>query len=209
MAELRTIVKKLLEFFDRNVYYVPRTKPAVFYLADREGGGVLINTPPFEVSTLRDINAVMPLQYVFYPSRFGAIDAAAWRKASGAKVLVSSAEAQHVQGPVDVMLDREYRFSRTIDFLPMSGRTAGSCALRCKNKPGIVFFGPILGGDGCPRLTRQVDDYSFENRMFGALGLQDLKYEYAFTDDFVDGKSFYGPGAASAIVSELRELFYD
>ena len=34
---------QLLRLPARRVYYLPRTDPAVFYLADDEGGGLLIN----------------------------------------------------------------------------------------------------------------------------------------------------------------------
>jgi hypothetical protein len=76
----------LLKLPARRVYYLPRTSPAVFYLADDEGGGVLINTPPFSPKLAAQLKRVTPLRYVFIPSRFGARHAAAWREA-GAKVI--------------------------------------------------------------------------------------------------------------------------
>ena len=71
----------------------------------------------------------------------------------------------------------------------MSGVTEGSCALRIKNDGGAIFFGPILepGADGWPALVPHDDDYSAENRLIGALGLQDQRFEYAFTDVFETG----------------------
>lgn len=36
----------LLKLSARRVYYLPRSAPAAFYLADAEGGGVLIDAPP-------------------------------------------------------------------------------------------------------------------------------------------------------------------
>ncbi len=199
----------LLELFDRSVYYLPGSRPAVFYLADREGGGILINTPRFDAALLAELNAILPLRFIFYPSRFGAVDAAAWREASGAQTMAYGHEARHIGVEADIVLSRENRFSRTVDFLPMSGRTIGSCALRCKNKPGIVFFGPILsrGESGWPALVPQVDDHSFETRLIGALGLQDLGFEYAFTDDFDPLASRSGPGADVAIQLELAQVF--
>ncbi|MDR3391940.1 MAG: hypothetical protein P4L77_09415 [Sulfuriferula sp.] len=199
----------LFESFDRAVYYLPGSRPAVFFLADKEGGGILINSPAYTPQLLAEINAVMPLKFVFYPSHFGAVDVDAWREAAGAQSMAYGHEVRRISGTVDIVLDRENRFSRTIDFLPMSGRTESSCALRCKNKPGMVFFGPILsqGDSGWPTLIEQVDDYSFENRMFGTLGLQDVKFEYAFIDDFDPLTSHYGPGADVAIQRELAHVF--
>lgn len=199
----------LFESFDRAVYYLPGSRPAVFFLADKEGGGILINTPAYAPELLAQINAVMPLKFLFYPSHFGAVDVDAWREASGAQAMAYGHESRRINGTIDLVLDRENRFSRTIDFLPMSGRTESSCALRCKNKPGMVFFGPILsqGASGWPTLTEQPDDYSFENRLFGTLGLQDVKFEYAFTDDFDPQTSQFGPGADVAIQRELAHVF--
>ena len=199
----------LFESFDRAVYYLPGSRLAVFFLADKEGGGILINTPAYAPELLAQINAVMPLKFLFYPSHFGAVDVDAWREASGAQAMAYGHESRRINGTIDLVLDRENRFSRTIDFLPMSGRTESSCALRCKNKPGMVFFGPILsqGASGWPTLTEQPDDYSFENRLFGTLGLQDVKFEYAFTDDFDPQTSQFGPGADVAIQRELAHVF--
>jgi hypothetical protein len=198
----------LLESFDRAVYVVPNTRPAVFLLADREGGGILINSPAFDAALLDEIQAIMPLKFIFYPSHFGARDVDAWRAASRARAMAYGHESRRISGTIDLVLERENRFSRTIDFLPMSGRTTGSCALRCKNKPGIVFFGPILSCEdgGWPKLVEQADDISFETRMIGALGLQDLRFEYAFTDDFDVRTSQYGPGADKAVQQELAVL---
>ena len=201
-------MKKLLEVFDRSVYYLEGTKPAVFLLADKEGGGILINTPIFSSELLSMVNAVMPLKFIFYPSHFGARDVDQWRKESGAQTIAYGHETKKIAGKIDLVLERENRFSRTIDFLPMSGRTESACALRCKNKPGIIFFGPILecGVTGWPTLVQHDDDYSYENRLFGSLGLKDVKFEYAFTDDFVLNESLYGPGADKAIQAELEKI---
>ena len=199
----------LFESFDRAVYYLQGSRPAVFYLADKEGGGILINTPAYTPELLAQINAIMPLKFIFYPSYFGAKDVAAWREASGAQTMAYGHETRRIEGTIDLVLDRENRFSRTIDFLPMSGRTESSCALRCKNKPGMVFFGPILScsESGWPTLVAQPDDYSFENRLFGTLGLQDVRFEYAFTDDFDLQTTQFGPGADKAIQQELARVF--
>ena len=199
----------LYESFDRSVYYLPGSCPAVFFLADKEGGGILINSPCYTPELLLILNAVMPLKFIFYPSHFGAVDVLAWRSASGAQTMAYGHEARRIEGTIDLVLDRENRFSRTIDFLPMSGRTESSCALRCKNKPGLIFFGPILsqGPSGWPTLIAQPDDYSFENRLFGVLGLQDIKFDYAFTDNFNPHTSQFGPGADIAIQRELTPFF--
>ena len=192
-------MQKIISLFDRDVFYLEETHPAVFYINDREGGGILINTPAWNPELLEAIRSVAPLNYIFYPSRFGAQDITSWKAASGAQTMAYGQEADAIPA-IDKILQREHRFSRTIDFLPMSGRTKGSCALRCKNKPGIIFFGPILDcALGSPTLVQHADDDSFENRLFGALALQDLKFDYALTDDFRLGECYYGPGADAAI----------
>ena len=198
---------RVLDLPARGIYYLQDTRPAVFYLADRQGGGVLINTPPFSPALLEELNSVTPLRFAFYPSRFGARDVAAWR-AAGIQTLAYGDESRAMYGMVDIVLSREYRFSRTIDFLPMSGRTEGACALRCKNRPSAIFFGPVLecGDAGWPELVLHADDYSRENRLLGAVGLRHLKYEYAFTDDFDPHASRYGPGAGAAIGARLEVL---
>lgn len=195
----------LLKLPARSVYCVHGTGPAVFYVADAEGGGVLVNTPAFSSELMQELSLLAPPRYAFYPSRLGARDVAAWR-AAGIQTLAYRGEFLGDDGEVDIILDREYRFSRTIDFLPMSGRTVGTCALRCKNQPAILFFGPALecGESGWPEISPHADDYSFENRLLGAVGLRHLKYEYAFTDDFDPRKSRCGPGAGVAIAAQLE-----
>lgn len=194
-------LQKLVELFDRSVYWIEGSAPAAFYLSDRDGGGILINAPAFDATLLAELQQVARLRFLFLPSRFGAGDAAAWRDAASCRVLAHAREAGDLPLAIDVALDREHRFSRTIDFLPMSGRTAGACALRCRNLPGIVFFGPILehGEGGWPCLAPHVDDHSWENRLIGALGLRDLRFDYAFCDNFDPDRASFGPGASDAI----------
>lgn len=190
----------LLKLPARSVYYLGRTAPAVYYLVDRDAGGVLINTPRFSARLAAELSAIAPLRYVFIPSRFGAQHAVAWREA-GAKIIGYSEELAACRAVADVALDRSWRFSRAIDFLPMGGRTPGTCALRCKVKPAVIFFGPALSRtkSGWPGLEPAPDDYSYENRLIGAVGLRALRYDYAFTDDFDPIQSRYGPGADRAI----------
>lgn len=196
---------QLLRLAARSVYYIARTDPAVFYLADGEGGGVLINAPPFSSKLAAELDAIAPPRYVFFPSRFGAQHGAPWRE-TGAKLIAHRNELAQCRVPIDVALDRSWRFSRAIDFLPLAGRTAGTCALRCKAKPAIIFFGPALScaTSGWPGLEPRADDHSYENRLLGAVGLRHLRYEYAFTDDFHPLRSRYGPGAGRAIALELQ-----
>ncbi|HQU16490.1 MAG: hypothetical protein B7Z66_02170 [Chromatiales bacterium 21-64-14] len=176
-----------------------------YLVVDREAGGILVNTPPFSEALARRIAAVASPRYVFLPSHFGARDVDAWRARYGAQTLAFEAETPAIAGHVDIPLHRKSRLTRTIDFLLMSGRTRGSGALRLRNKPGVVFFGPILspGESGWPTLIPRPDDDSYENRLLGVLGLQDVKYEYAFTDVFQPGHTRYGPGADVAIQAEL------
>ncbi|MCG6876884.1 MAG: hypothetical protein LJE97_17485 [Betaproteobacteria bacterium] len=196
---------ELISLPNRRVFYLPGTTPACFYLTDERAGGVLINAPPFESSLHERLEAVAPLRFVFVPSVFGAGDAGRWRT-SGAAVIASVEEAPLINVPIDQQVDRKVRLVRDIDFLPMSGRTRGSCALRVRASPSMIFFGPILDHQDWPTLVAHADDYSFENRLLGALGLGDLRFEFAFCDNYVHGRSRFGPGAARAVRTNLTAV---
>ncbi len=96
----------LLESFDRSVYYLPGSRPAVFYLADKEGGGILINSPRYSPELLARLDALTPLRFIFYPSHFGAQDVDAWRLASGAETMTYGHEARRIEGSIDRVLER-------------------------------------------------------------------------------------------------------
>ncbi len=201
-------MKTLLTLRGRTVYLVPEEAgaPAVYFLVDQEAGGVLINTPRYSTKLQSALTAIAKIDYLFYPSRFGAQDVDAWRQATGAEALAYGPEAAAISGQIDIVLDNKSKLTRTIGFLPMSGRTEGSCALHLRNLPGVIFFGPTLspGPSGWPTLLPRPDDHSFETRIFGSLGLKDVKYDYAFTDEFVEGQTQFGPGADRAIRVELE-----
>lgn len=202
-------MQELLSFFDRGIYWVGggQERPAVYFINDHEAGGILVNAPCFSAGLLDELATIAVPRYLFLPSRRGAQDLRAWQEA-GVKLVAYGHEGRGLGVEMDVELDSKTRFTRTIDFLPMSGRTAGSCALRLKNKPGVIFFGPILepGEQGWPTLRFHDDDHSSESRLFGVLGLQDVHYEYAFTDSFVPGESKFGPMADKAIQAEINRV---
>ncbi len=202
------MLDRLIVLRERAIYHVSGTRPAAYFIADREAGGVLVNAPPFDPALLAALNAAAPLQYLFLPSRRGARDFERWRTSAGLETIAFEAEAAHVPGKVDLAVGRGRKLSRTIDFLPMSGVTDGSCALRIKNDGGVIFFGPILepGPDGWPALVPHADDSSAENRLFGALGLRDQHFEYAFTDVFEPGRTRFGPGAGAAVHENLQRM---
>ncbi|MGH8739120.1 MAG: hypothetical protein ACREU5_05115 [Burkholderiales bacterium] len=202
------MLAELVALRERTVYLVAGTCPAVYFIADREAGGVLVNAPKFDPVLLAALNNCAPLRYLFLPSRRGAHELERWRAAAGLETVAFEAEAPHIAGTVDLAIGRGRKLTRTIDFLPMSGATEGSCALRIKNDGGAIFFGPILepGSDGWPALVPHDDDYSAENRLIGALGLQDQHFEYAFTDVFEEGRTRFGPGAEVAVRENLRRL---
>jgi hypothetical protein len=181
--------------------------PASFYLVDPVAGGILVNAPPFSLGLADTLQAVALPRFLFLPSARGAAAAAQWRGA-GLQAIASVEEAPLLDTPVDQRVDRKTRLTRDIDFLPMSGRTPGSCALRVKARPGIVFFGPILDHRDWPSLVAHPDDYSYENRIIGAIAVRDLRFEFAFCDNYAHGQSRFGPGAAAAtranLVAELR-----
>lgn len=203
-----SLLPELLVLRERRIHFVSGTRPAAYYIADREAGGVLVNAPPFDEELRAALQALAPLAYVYLPSRHGARDLDRWREASGAESIAFEPEVPHINGTVDLPVSGERKLTRTIDFLPMSGVTEGSCALRIKNDGGVLFFGPVLepGADGWPALVAHPGDYSYENRLIGALGLQDQRFEYAFTDVFALGQTRFGPGADAAIRERLARL---
>jgi hypothetical protein len=202
------MLDRLATLRERSIHHVTGTRPACYYIADREAGGVLVNAPPFGEALLAALRAVAVPAYIFLPSRRGACDLERWRAAADVETIAFEAEAPHVAGTIDLPVGGSRKLSRTIDFLPMSGVTEGSCALRIKNDGGAIFFGPILeaGAHGWPTLVPHADDYSAENRLIGALGLLDQRFEYAFTDVFEPGRTRYGPGADAAVRESLRRL---
>lgn len=183
-------------------------EPAVYLLRDPEAGGILVNTPAFDPGLADRLTAAGPVSFLFLPSRLGARDLDAWRDALEARALAGQDEVATVEGTVDQPLDGTVRLSKQIVFHTMSGRTPGSTALFCRNRPGILFLGPILepGEDGWPTLVPHPDDWSWENRVMGALGLQDLRFEYVFTDR-LDAATRFGPGADAGVRAAL-ERFY-
>lgn len=206
-----TLGPAVLELRDRRIYRVGDQEPAVWLIDDRELGGILVNAPPYSTSTAETIQAVTKPAYLFLPSRHGAQDLDAWR-GLGIETLAFEAEAPAIEaagGRVDIAFNRKQRLSRTIDFLPMAGRTEGSCALRLKNLPGVVFFGPTLSPDaeGWPALIANPDDHSWEARLFGALGLKDLKFAYAFCDRYDPESTRLGPGADAEIQARIEAVF--
>lgn len=202
---------RLGEFPDRRVFWIRDSAPAAYFIADRQARGILVNAPPFDPDLLAELQAESPLRYIFLPSLRGAAHAESWRTASAAEVLAFGIEAAAMPFKVDIELDNKSRLTRTIDFLPMSGVTEGTCAMRLKNKPGAVFFGPALGpgADGWPTLSLSPDDHSMENRLFGALGVQDLAFDYAFTDTFDPSTTRYGPGAGAAVKAAIERALDD
>ncbi|HUJ87489.1 MAG TPA: hypothetical protein VLX30_11625 [Burkholderiales bacterium] len=202
------MLDKLVVLRERTVYHVAGTRPAAYYIADREAGGVLVNAPTYDEALLAALRAAALPAYLFFPSRRGVRDLERWRASAGMESIAFAAEAPHVEGTVDLAVGRGRKLSRTIDFLPMSGVTEGSCALRIKNDGGVIFFGPILepGAGGWPELVPHDDDYSAENRLIGALALRDQRFEYAFTDVFEPGRTRFGPGAGSVLRQSLRRL---
>ncbi|MEY2342344.1 hypothetical protein AB4090_09580 [Acidithiobacillus sp. IBUN Pt1247-S3] len=203
-------MQELCHFFDRSIHYVEagEDSPAVYYIADKDAGGIIINAPRYDAATWQQLETLAPPTILFLPSRFGAQDLPQWQE-KGLRLVAQPVEGKALGIDLDVALDSKLRLTRTIDFLPMSGRTAGSCALRLRNKPGAIFFGPILEpaqSTGWPSLVPHPDDQSWENRLFGSLGLQDVAFEYAFCDRFTPGQTPFGPGADAGIAAALQEL---
>lgn len=186
------------------------SQPAIFLVQDKEIGGVLINSPPF-IPEYQSILKPHEVNFIFLPSYFGANDISHWKSELNAEVLCHENEAVNIAEEVNITVNQKTKLSRTIDFIPIGGRTAGSCALFIKNLPGIIFFGPILqrGEDGWPSMKAQADDFSYESRLFSALGIKDLKFEHAFLDDYRINLSKTGPNAAIHVRDNIDQLFED
>lgn len=198
----------LLKTLDREIFLVTPAPNCCYLINDKVAGGILINTPIFSMGLLDQLLTITPINYIFFPSYHGAHDPQLWQQQTHAKLLAHQLEINSIDYPIDIIIDNKVKLTRTIDFLPMSGVTRGSCALRLKNKPSMLFFGPILqtGEDGWPTLLSSDSDFSYENRVIGALALQDIRYEYAFTDDYQDGITEIGPGADQAILKSITNI---
>lgn len=197
---------RLVDVPGRVVWYVAGTAPACFLLVDDRAGGILVNSPRFSAGVAEAVERVARARFIFYPSRFGAVDVVQWRTATGARTVASAAEAADIPGPVDEAVDAGVRIHGRLDFLPLSGRTRGTCALRSRALPGIVFFGPALEHTPWPTLVLHEDDSSAENRLIGALGLREERFEFAFCDNFVEGVSAFGGGASAVVAAGLAEV---
>lgn len=193
----------------RTVYHVAggERAPAVYLIRDREAGGILVNTPPFDADLAVEL-AAAGVDFLFLPSALGAADLDRWREALGAEALAGQDEVARIPGEVDRPLDGTIRLSRNIRFYAMSGRTPGTTALYFKHWPSMLFLGPVLepGEDGWPTLAAHDDDWSWENRVMGALGLQDLRFEYVLTDR-LDAATRIGPGAAEGVRAALQRFY--
>jgi len=199
---------ELLEVVGRRVWYLPGSVPACFLLVDERAGGILVNSPPFDARVAEGMARIAKVGLVFFPSRFGATDVAQWRAALAARTVAAAEECAAITGPIDEAIDGGVRIHGRLDFLALSGRTRGTCALRSKTDPAIVFFGPALEHGDWPLLLAHDDDDSYENRVLGALAVQEMRFEFAFCDNYVHGRSRFGPGAAEAtranLATELR-----
>lgn len=196
----------MLRFDDgRRVLVVPSAAPSCFLYVDPLAGGILVNTPAYDAALAREVESAAQVRFLFYPSARGAADICAWRSATGAKTVVGHGET--IDGPVDERIDGTIRITGRLDFLTLPGVTPGTCALRSKAPPGIIFFGPALSqARGWPTLVRHADDWSWENRVLGAFGVAGLTFEYAFCDDYSQGVSLAGPGADIHVSAAVHAL---
>lgn len=186
----------------RRVLRVPGPSPACFLLVDPLAGGVLVNTPPFDAALAETLPRV---RFIVLTSARGARDVAAWRDASGARTIAGAGEP--IAGPVDERADGTMRITGRLDFLALSGATPGTIALRSKGPPGIMFFGPALSqAQGWPALVRDPADWSWENRVLGALGIASLAFDYAFCDDHHDATSRIGPGTDVHVAASVEAV---
>ncbi len=184
----------------RRVLRLSSGSPATYCYVDPLAGGVLVGTPRFDPELLAALPAV---RFIVYPSARSAVDVGAWREAAGARVIAGVGEP--IDGPVDERADGSIRITGRLDFLACSGTTRGTIAFRSKGPPALVFFGPALSqAQGWPRLAPDPSDWSWENRVIGALGIAALEFEYAFCDDHGPA-SRIGPGASRHVAANIDE----
>ena len=200
----------ILALPQRSIYFLDigiPTQVASFLIHDNKLGAILVNTPDFSVDLLTQIEQ-FSVKYIFLPSHLGARDLALWQEATSAEIIAHEAECEFISQKVDHAISERSKLSRTIDFLPLPGRTPGSCALYLKNLPGVIFLGPVMQSspNNWPTIIQKEDDYSFESRLFSALSLKDTKFQYAFTDNF-QPDHLYGPNADQGIRRNIERLF--
>jgi hypothetical protein len=184
----------------RRVLRVPGPSSASFLFLDPIAEGVLVNTPPFDAALARSLPRV---RFIVVTSARGARDLAAWRDATHARTIAGAGEP--VAGPVDERADGTMRITGRLDFLALSGATPGTIALRSKGPPGVVFFGPALSqAHGWPTLVPDPADWSWENRVIGALGIASLAFDYAFCDDHGGAACRVGPQADIHVAAGLE-----
>lgn len=205
------LINLLLKTSQRQIYHLYdmiNNQPAVFLILDKEVGGILVNTPSYNESTKTLLDS-FKINYIFLPSHFGAIDTMQWKNLTGAKLLAHENATHLINDNIDFPVNEKTKLTRTIDFLPIAGRSPGSCGLFLKNLPGIIFFGPTLQrlANGWPGIVQSADDFDFEARLFSSLNLKDLKFQYAFTDDFDTNKSLTGPEADIHIRKNIESHF--
>jgi hypothetical protein len=197
---------RLLDVAGREVWYLAGTAPASFLLVDARAEGILVNTPPFQADLAEAVLHATRVRFIFYPSRHGAADVAQWRSACKARTIGAVDEVAAIPGPIDEAINGGVRIHGRLDFLALPGRTRGTCALRSKIEPAIVFFGPALEHADWPSLVAHDDDASYENRLIGALGLRDVAFEFGFCDNYSHGRSRFGPGAGRAVAASLAAV---
>jgi hypothetical protein len=115
-------------------------------------------------------------------------------------------EIAAIPGPIDEAIDGGVRIHGRLDFLALPGRTRGTCALRSKIEPAIVFFGPALEHADWPVLVAHDDDDSYEDRLIGALGLRDVAFEFGFCDNYSHATSRTGPGTGRVVAAGLEAV---
>jgi len=183
-------VSPLLQIPLRQIHYLGG-KPAVFYIQDRDAGGILVNAPAAQ--WWEPLQAAGGVRYLFLPTARTADAAVFWHE-QGVTLLAHQREPLPEGVEVQRVSQRQ-RLTRTIDFLPLPGATPGSCALHLRNKPGVVFAGAALQG-------KSALPPPGEDALFSALLLAGLSFQYLFWDDYRPG-CHYGPEAASALEQRL------
>jgi hypothetical protein len=197
---------RLSDVGGRPVWHLAGSAPACFLLVDERAGGILVNSPVFDPHLAEAIARVAKIRFIFFPSWRGARNVAQWRSACAARTIAAVAEMPAISGPIDEGIDSGVRIHGRLDFLALPGRTRGTCALRSRAEPGIVFFGPALEHADWPLLVRHDDDDSYEDRLIGGLGVRALEFEFAFCDNYSHGLSRFGPGADRAVAAGLAAV---
>ena len=210
---MSNIISSVLKLPGREIFLINRqlgdNSAASFFISDADAGGILVNAPAFSLALIKQLEALADINFLFLPSVFGAKDLEQWHENVSPEILCHENEERYIDFSPLTVVNNKTKLTRTIEFVTLPGRTQGTCALYLKNKPGVLFLGPAMSCNETfwPVIESNEDDFDYENRLLSALNIKNLKYAYAFCDDFNLGFSSFGPNACEEIKKYIESIF--